>query len=123
VTKACDSTGPGKNCTLSARNLFAMSSMITTAAWVPRGYATPFPQKYDFDEDEFERIAGLAKLQLDDANEDLEEAQKKNGKDDSDNEDDSADEAETDVPVEKAEAKPRSGTGGASLKQDAMDDE
>ncbi|KAI1083086.1 WD40 repeat-like protein [Whalleya microplaca] len=52
-----------------------MSSMITTAGWVPRGFAAPFPTKYNFDETEFERIAGLAKLQLDDANEDLQEAQ------------------------------------------------
>ena len=52
-----------------------MSSMITTSAWVPRGFAAPFPTKYKFDETEFERIAELAKLQLDDANEDLEEAQ------------------------------------------------
>ncbi|KAI0147867.1 WD40 repeat-like protein [Hypoxylon sp. NC0597] len=58
-----------------------MSSMITTATWVPRGFAAPFPTKYNFDEDEFERIANLAKLQLDDANEELEEAQEeeKNG--------------------------------------------
>lgn len=49
--------------------------MVTTSAWVPRGFAAPFPTKYQFDEDEFERIAGLAKLQLDDAKEDLEEAQ------------------------------------------------
>jgi periodic tryptophan protein 1 len=48
--------------------------MITTAAWVPRGFAAPFPSKYTFDEDEFERIAELAKLQLDDAKEDLDEA-------------------------------------------------
>ncbi|KAI0136420.1 WD40-repeat-containing domain protein [Xylariales sp. AK1849] len=52
-----------------------MSSMVTTAAWVPRGFAAPFPAKYNFDEAEFERIAELAKLQLDDANEDLQEAQ------------------------------------------------
>ncbi|CAJ2501448.1 Uu.00g043010.m01.CDS01 [Anthostomella pinea] len=51
------------------------SSMITTSAWVPRGFAAPFPSRYTFDESEFERIAGLAKLQLDDANEDLEEAE------------------------------------------------
>lgn len=49
--------------------------MVTTSAWVPRGFAAPFPTKYQFDEDEFERIAGLAKLQLDDAKEDLEEAE------------------------------------------------
>lgn len=54
-------------------------SMITAAQWVPRGYAAPFPQKYQLDETEFERIAGLAKLQLDDAEEDLKEAQGENG--------------------------------------------
>lgn len=49
--------------------------MITATAWVPRGFAAPFPTKYVFDEDEFDRISKLAKLQLDDAKEDLEEAQ------------------------------------------------
>jgi periodic tryptophan protein 1 len=49
-------------------------SMITAATWVPRGFAAPFPTKYTFDEEEFKRIAELAKLQLDDANEDLDEA-------------------------------------------------
>lgn len=53
--------------------------MITTAAWVPRGFAAPFPTKYNFDEKEFERIAELAKLQLDDANDDLEEARGNEG--------------------------------------------
>lgn len=56
-----------------------MSSMITTSTWVPRGFAAPFPAKYNFDEAEFERIANLAKLQLDDANEDLQEAQQEEG--------------------------------------------
>jgi len=50
--------------------------MITATAWVPRGFAAPFPTKYAFDEEEFKRITDLAKLQLDDAKEDLEEAQK-----------------------------------------------
>lgn len=63
-----------------------MSSMITTSAWVPRGFAAPFPQKYNFDEEEFERIASLAKLKLDDANDDLEEAQGKDGQGSSDKE-------------------------------------
>lgn len=49
--------------------------MITATTWVPRGFAAPFPTKYVFDEDEYERISQLAKLQLDDAKEDLEEAQ------------------------------------------------
>ncbi|KAL1843164.1 hypothetical protein VTJ49DRAFT_2914 [Mycothermus thermophilus] len=52
-----------------------MASMITCTTWVPRGFAAPFPTKYNFDEEEFERIAALAKLQLDDAKEDLEEAE------------------------------------------------
>ena len=52
---------------------FAMS-MITATAWVPRGFAAPFPSKYVFDDDEYERISKLAKLQLDDAKEELEEA-------------------------------------------------
>jgi periodic tryptophan protein 1 len=59
-----------------------MSSMITTSAWVPRGFAAPFPSKYNFDEAEFERIAELAKLQLDDANDDLQQA--RDGDDDGD---------------------------------------
>ncbi|KAI8953777.1 WD domain-containing protein [Xylaria longipes] len=63
-------------------------SMITTTAWVPRGFAAPFPSRYNFDEAEFERIAELAKLQLDDANEDLEEAQAGGGSDDDDDNDD-----------------------------------
>ena len=51
-------------------------SMITATSWVPRGFAAPFPTKYNFDEEEFQRIAELAKLQLDDANEELDEARK-----------------------------------------------
>ena len=50
-------------------------SMVTSSTWVPRGYAAPFPTKQDFDEDEFERIAAMAKLQLDDAQDDLDEAE------------------------------------------------
>jgi periodic tryptophan protein 1 len=55
--------------------------MITATTWVPRGFAAPFPTKYEFDEDEYDRIAKLANLQLEDAKEDLEEAQaEKEGK-------------------------------------------
>lgn len=49
-------------------------SMITATAWVPRGHAAAFPTKYVFDEDEYARISKLAKLELDDAKEDLEKA-------------------------------------------------
>lgn len=55
--------------------VYNMASMVTATAWVPRGFAAPFPTRYNFDEEEFERIANLAKLQLDDAKEDLEEAE------------------------------------------------
>lgn len=71
-------------------------SMITATAWVPRGFAAPFPTKYNFDEEEFQRIAELAKLHLDDANEDLDEARKGAAKTDAmDEEDGSDDEAPT----------------------------
>lgn len=49
-------------------------SMITATTWVPRGFAAPFPTRYTFDEEEFKRISELAKLNLDEANEDLEDA-------------------------------------------------
>jgi periodic tryptophan protein 1 len=49
-------------------------SMITATTWVPRGHAAAFPTKYVFDDEEYGRIAKLAKLQLDDAEEDLAEA-------------------------------------------------
>ncbi|POS87557.1 hypothetical protein EPUL_002390 [Erysiphe pulchra] len=45
--------------------------MITATAWIRRGAAAPFPSKYVFDEREYQRIAELTKLQLDDANEDM----------------------------------------------------
>ncbi|KAK5171972.1 rRNA-processing protein [Saxophila tyrrhenica] len=49
-------------------------SMITATTWVPRGHAAAFPTKYVFDEDEYARISKLAKLELDDAKDDLETA-------------------------------------------------
>ncbi|TKA83881.1 hypothetical protein B0A55_00120 [Friedmanniomyces simplex] len=49
-------------------------SMITATAWVPRGRASQRPARYEFDEEEYGRISKLAKLELDDANEDLEDA-------------------------------------------------
>lgn len=50
-------------------------SMITASLWVPRGAAATFPEKYDVNEDELARISKLAKLQLEDAKEDLSDAQ------------------------------------------------
>ncbi|KAL4999246.1 WD40-repeat-containing domain protein [Aspergillus recurvatus] len=52
-----------------------MSSMITTSAWVRRGVAAQFPTKYEIDEKEMDRISKLARMQLEDAREDLNAAQ------------------------------------------------
>ncbi|TKX23321.1 WD domain-containing protein 19 [Elsinoe australis] len=59
-------------------------SMITAVSWVPRGHASQFPTRYVFDEEEYDRISKLAKLELDDAKEDLahakaEESAQQNG--------------------------------------------
>ena len=86
--------------------------MITATAWVPRGFAAPFPTKYTFDEEEFQRIAELAKLQLDEANDDLQEAQntaKGNGADTAMGEDDS----DNDAPSKSIKSKGFVGQGPA----------
>lgn len=38
--------------------------MISSSSWVPRGYASEFPEKYELNEEEMERITSMAKLQL-----------------------------------------------------------
>lgn len=49
-------------------------SMITSSLWVPRGAAATFPEKYEVDDDELARISRLARLQLGDAKDDLDDA-------------------------------------------------
>lgn len=49
--------------------------MVLATTWVRRGVAAQFPTKYDIDEAELSRISRLAKLQLEDAQDDLEGAQ------------------------------------------------
>ena len=49
--------------------------MITTTSWVRRGVAAQFPTKYDIDEKEMDRISKLARMQLEEAKEDLSAAQ------------------------------------------------
>ena len=46
-------------------------SMVLATTWVRRGVAAQFPTKYDIDEVELGRISKLARLQLEDAQEDL----------------------------------------------------
>lgn len=55
--------------------------MITATTWVRRGVAARFPTKYEVDSLEMSRISKLAKLQLEDAQEDLEEAQQQQTQD------------------------------------------
>ncbi|CAH2351929.1 periodic tryptophan protein 1 [[Candida] railenensis] len=48
--------------------------MISSTCWVPRGYASEFPEKYELDDAEMERINAMANLQLNErADEDLDE--------------------------------------------------
>ncbi|KAH9840443.1 putative WD repeat-containing protein [Teratosphaeria destructans] len=50
------------------------STMITALSWVPRGHAKQNPTRYELDPEEYERIAKMSKLELEDAKEGLEEA-------------------------------------------------
>lgn len=49
--------------------------MISATTWVPRGFASEFPEKYELDDEEMERINQLAQLNLEDARADLQEAE------------------------------------------------
>ena len=49
--------------------------MITTTTWVRRGVAAQFPTKYEIDEAEMSRISKLARMQLEDAKDDMNAAQ------------------------------------------------
>lgn len=53
--------------------------MITTSAWVRRGVAAQFPIKYEIDEAEMGRISKLARMQLEDAQGDLNTAREGKG--------------------------------------------
>jgi periodic tryptophan protein 1 len=53
----------------------ASMSMVLATTWVRRGVAAQFPTKYDIDEAELGRISKLARLQLEDAQDDLNIAQ------------------------------------------------
>ncbi|AET39737.1 rRNA-processing protein PWP1 Ecym_4717 [Eremothecium cymbalariae DBVPG len=49
------------------------SAMISSTSWVPRGFPSEFPEQYELDDEEMERINKLAQLNLDDAKQDLSE--------------------------------------------------
>ncbi|OWB54841.1 hypothetical protein B5S28_g700 [[Candida] boidinii] len=53
--------------------------MISSTCWVPRGFASEFPEKYELDDEEMQRIEEMANLNIADAKEDLEEAEAEEG--------------------------------------------
>lgn len=57
-------------------------SMTLATTWVRRGVAAQFPVKYDVNEEELDRISKLARLQLEDAQQDLNNAQRDSGDED-----------------------------------------
>ncbi|RHZ56446.1 hypothetical protein CDV55_103897 [Aspergillus turcosus] len=71
-----------------------MSSMITTTAWVRRGVAAQFPTKYDIDEEEMNRISKLARMQLEEAQGDLDAAREGKAQDGETMEEDKKDDAQ-----------------------------
>ena len=59
-----------------SRTILVKMTLVLATTWVRRGVAAQFPTKYDIDEAELNRISKLAKLQLEDAQEDLNFAQR-----------------------------------------------
>lgn len=78
-----------------------MSSMITTSTWVRRGVAAQFPTKYEIDEEEMGRISKLARMQLEDAQGELDAA--KEGKEDAETMDEDQKEGGDTMDEDKAE--------------------
>ncbi|KAL2868691.1 rRNA-processing protein PWP1 [Aspergillus lucknowensis] len=87
-------------------------SMITTSAWVRRGVAAQFPTKYEIDEEEMNRISKLARMQLEDAREDLSAAQDRTNDDAGKKDEDAMDEDDAE---EKGRKK---GAGGKKADDD-----
>ena len=90
--------------------------MVLATTWVRRGVAAQFPTKYEIDEAELSRISQLAKLQLEDAQEDLEEAQNANG------EGTDSDEQDTAGHVKHNTAKSKAGKDGDDLAEYNLED-
>jgi periodic tryptophan protein 1 len=59
--------------------------MLSATGWVPRGFASEFPEKYELDDEEMERITKLAQLEINDAKKSIEQLEESD-KDDEDKE-------------------------------------
>jgi periodic tryptophan protein 1 len=91
-----------------------MSSMITTTAWVRRGVAAQFPTKYEIDEEEMNRISKLARMQLEEAQDDLSAA--KAGKMDDVEEDAAMDEDSKEADAMEEEGEKKTAKDGNEMK-------
>lgn len=60
---------------IMAASLWTASNytMISSSAWVPRGFAAEFPSKYEMDDEEMEKLSAMAALQIADAQEQMQE--------------------------------------------------
>lgn len=94
----------------------AMSSMITTTAWVRRGVAAQFPTKYEIDEEEMGRISKLARMQLEDAQGDLSAAKGGNAKEGGD--DTAMDEDQQGDDAMEDDSEKKTSKGGAESKDE-----
>ncbi|CCH41330.1 Periodic tryptophan protein 1 [Wickerhamomyces ciferrii] len=79
--------------------------MLSSSTWVPRGFAKEFPDKYELDDEEMERINQLAQLEINDAKEEIEELQN-NGN------------ASSDSPEEEEDDKPKTAKLGDQFEID-----
>ncbi|KAJ5584639.1 uncharacterized protein N7459_004439 [Penicillium hispanicum] len=96
-----------------------MSSMITTTAWVQRGVAAQFPTKYEIDEEEMNRISKLARMQLEDAQEDLSAA--KSGQMDEGGDDTAMDEDSKEADATGGDGEKKSSKDGTGSKKNDDD--
>ncbi|KAJ4522928.1 rRNA-processing protein [Exophiala dermatitidis] len=92
-------------------------SMTLATTWVRRGVAAQFPTKYEVNEAELNRISKLARLQLEDAQEDLENAQNPKK---SDHDDDESADSDSDTGVPTGAGETQSSSKPAA--EDEMDD-
>ena len=101
-------------------------SMTLATSWVRRGVAARYPSKYDIDEAELGRISKLARLQLEDAQEDLKIAQQSSASprsnEDSDSDGDEVLEKDVRRPVKGNGQTQTNGNDEDELKEYNLDD-
>ncbi|ODV91784.1 hypothetical protein CANCADRAFT_366 [Tortispora caseinolytica NRRL Y-17796] len=69
--------------------------MISSTAWVRRGLPAEYPAKYQINDEEMERITGMAKMEMDIALDEMHDAAKEDAESEDDDNDMDTDDAET----------------------------